>query len=438
MFDFKFNKHGTHPISHKKKSIHTPISPFKQVDEYVYPMSMHLGAPATPTVAVGDAVLKGQCIAQASGFISANVHSSISGTVIAIEKRPTLNGLADCVVIKNDFQDTWAECITHTLDQLNKEQIVQLAKNAGITGMGGAGFPSNVKLSPAPEDRIDTVIINAAECEPYINADARLIIERAEILKSYISIFKKVFPSLKKLVFAIEAHNKEAIAALKKVQLPVQVLATLYPQGAEKTLIKSITSREVPSGGLPAHVGCFVTNVATLNALGEAIFLGKPLISRIVTVSGTSVKNPQNYEVLLGTPVEHLLDSVSFNHETTVKVLSGGPMMGRTLSNLLTPVIKATNGITVLDKNDCEESVATDCIRCSSCLYGCPMHLQPILISRSSVNGDFDKAFKLGAMDCIECGNCSFGCPAKIDLLEDIRNAKNHIRAASQKAKVNA
>lgn len=436
MFQLKFNQHGTHPKSYKTKSIHQAIKQFEMVEEYVFPLSMHLGAPATPCVEVGDKVLKGQLIANAGGFISANIHSSISGEVIAIEKRPTLNGLADAIIIKNDFQETWVERQTRDLASLSKDQIIEIVKQSGIVGMGGAGFPSNVKLSPAPEDRIDQVIINAAECEPYINADARLIIERCQTLVSGIEILKKVFPQAS-VTFGVEAHNKEVIKTLKSHKLPVKVLRTLYPQGAEKTLIKSVTNREVPSGGLPAHVGCFVTNTATLYALTQCVLEGIPSISRICTVSGTTVSDPKNYEVLFGTPIQALLDTVSFNEETTAKILSGGPMMGRTLTNLQTPVIKATNGITVLDINDLNTQPESVCIRCSSCLMGCPMNLQPILISQASLNADWDKALALGAMDCIECGNCSFGCPAKINLLDNIRVAKTHIRAQQQKAKAN-
>lgn len=433
MFSLKTYRGGSHPKSNKSSTMGLKIEYGPLVDEYIFPLSMHLGAPATPIVEVNQKVLVGQKIAEAAGFISANIHSSVSGEVVAIEKRPTLNGTGDCIVIKNDHQDTH-----YTDDAYNNLKLVEKVLASGIVGMGGATFPTNVKLSPPPHNRLDTLIVNGSECEPYVTADARLMIEHADEVVEGIEVLLEALPSLKVAYVGIESHSKQAIEAIQKAasknpKIQVRILKTMYPQGAEKTIIKNLTGREVGSGKLPAEVGCLVQNVATVHAIFKAIKQNRPNIMRVVTVNGNSVKNPKNLLVKYGTPFKALLDFCNADLENTQKVLSGGPMMGKTVTNLDIPVIKGTNGVTLLTAEDLKPQESTPCIMCGECLNVCPMNLQPILISESSVKGLFDYSSQLGAMDCIECGNCTYSCPAKIELLDNIRHAKTNIRAASAK-----
>lgn len=434
LFSLKTYRNGTHPNPNKSRAINQQIVEAPIVDEYVFPLSMHLGAPANAVVAVGDYVKKGQKIGEAAGFISANTHSSVSGEVIAIEKRPTLNGMADCIVIKNDYKEETVE-----LEDFDTKSLVDQALIAGIVGMGGATFPTNVKLAPPLHNRLDTLIINGSECEPYVTADSRLMIEESDMILKGIDLVLNQVKSIKQVFIALESINKEAISVLKQAIsnpiVKVRTMKTQYPQGAEKTLIKTMTGREVPSAKLPAEVGCLVMNVATIYSLAKSVETKLPNVERIVTVNGKSVKNPTNFRTKYGTPAKVLLEAAGVDFENTEKIMSGGVMMGRTISSLDTPIIKGTNGLTCLTPAELKPQPATPCIMCSECLNGCPMNLQPILISESALKGQFDYSSQLGAMDCIECGNCTFGCPAKIDLLANIRHAKTNIRAAQEVAK---
>lgn len=433
LFKLKTYRNGSHPNPNKNRTIDLKIEDGPIVDEYIFPLSMHLGAPANPMVEVGQKVLKGQKIAEAAGFISANIHSSVSGEVVALEKRPTLNGMGDCIVIKNDHQET-----VFKDEDYEKLPLIEKVLQSGIVGMGGATFPTNVKLSPPPHNRLDTLIVNGAECEPYVTADTRLMIEKSNEIVEGIELILKAIPSIKKAYIGIESHSTEAINSMKLAvkdspTISVVVLKAQYPQGAEKTIIKNLTGREVPSAKLPAEVGCLVQNVATIYSLYKAVTLHEPNISRIVTINGDSVKNPKNLHVKYGTPMSKVLEVCQVDLENTEKLLAGGPMMGKTVTNLEVPVIKGTNGLTLLTPENLKPQPSTPCIMCSECLNVCPMNLQPILISESAVRGQFDYSATLGAMDCIECGNCSYICPAKIPLLDNIRHAKTNIRAASAK-----
>lgn len=432
LFDFKSYRHGTHPKTHKQRTVNIPIEDAPLCDEYVFPLSMHLGAPATAKVEVGQKVKMGQLIAESAGFISANIHSSISGEVMAIEKRPTLNGLQDCIIIKNDYQDE-----KYVDESFTNKSFVEKVLASGIVGMGGATFPTNVKLTPPPHNRLDTLIVNGAECEPYVTADTRLMIEKSHEIVEGIKLILQALPSIKQAYIGIESQSKLALNAMKSAtkdepRIEVRTLKTLYPQGAEKTIIKNMTGREVPSGKLPAEVGCLVSNVATVHSIYNAITHQIPSISRVVTINGKPVQNPKNLLTRFGTPISVLLDVCQVKLDDCQKILSGGPMMGKTITDLNIPVIKGTNGLTCLTPQDLKPQEATPCILCSECLNGCPVNLQPILISESAVKGQFDISAQLGAMDCIECGNCTYGCPAKIDLLANIRHAKTNIKAASQ------
>ncbi len=433
LFSFKTYRSGSHPNPNKNRTMGLMSEDGPLVDEYIFPVSMHIGAPAKPIVEVGQHVKKGQKIAEAEGKISANIHSSVSGEVIAIENRPTLNGDAQCIVIRNDYKETVEED-----EDFNQLPFVDKILAAGIVGMGGATFPTNVKFEPPKHNRIDTLIINGSECEPYITADTRAMIEYSDEIIQGIQLILDEMPSIKNVYIGIESHSREAINQMKKAsesmdKVQVRTLKTQYPQGAEKVLIKNMTKREVPSSKLPAEVGCLVLNVVTVRSIYHAIKNNIPSIERLVTVSGNGIGEPKNLLVKIGTPVKALLDACQLDEENTQKILNGGPMMGKTITNLNVPITKGTNGLLALVSDDLKQQEQTPCIMCSECLNVCPVNLQPILISETSVKGLFDYSSQLGAMDCIECGNCTYICPAKIPLLENIRHAKTNIKANSSK-----
>ena len=436
---FFMGKHGgSHPKENKERTSHVPITSAKVPQELVFPVSMHIGAPAKPVVEVGQEVKIGTLLAEAGGFVSAPIHSSVSGKVTAIEKRPTLNGPADCIIVENDGLDTFEESIKEREDITDAKKILEIIRNAGIVGMGGAAFPTSVKLDPPKGSVIDTLIINGAECEPYSTSDHRVMLEQSEEIVKGIEVARYLFPKLKKIYVAIEDNKPDAIEAMRNASkdfddIEVRPLRTMYPRGSEKNLIKDLTGREVRPGGLPLEVRCVLMNVSTTRAVYRAVKLGEPLYQRVVSVSGTPVENPRNLLVRVGTPVESLLEECGGLKESVYKILSGGPMMGRALPDIRVPIIKAMTAITALTEKEAETGEESDCIMCSECINVCPVNLQPILISEAYKRGDIDAAQKLGAMDCIECGNCSYICPSKIPLLDNIRDAKAAIKAQQEK-----
>lgn len=429
-------KHGgSHPEENKSRTSKLPIVEASAPKIMVFPVSMHIGAPSKPIVEVGNYVRVGEMIAEAGGFVSANIFSSVSGEVIAIEKRPTVNGEIDCIIVKNDYEYEKADPIVEPgrSKEMSKDEIIETVRKAGIVGMGGATFPTAVKLSPPPGMTIDTLIINGAECEPYSTSDHRVMVEYADEIISGVNVVRGLFPQLKTIYIGTEDNKPNAIEALKKASaefddIHVRPLKTMYPQGSEKNLIKSMTGREVSPGGLPAEVRCVVLNTSSTRAIYRACEYGEPLIERIVSISGTPIKEPKNLKVRIGTPMDSLIEDCGGFSEVPGKVLSGGPMMGRAVSDLGIPIIKGTTAITVLTPEEANEGERQDCIMCSECLNVCPVSLQPILISEAFERGNIEKAKELGAMDCIECGNCSFICPSKIPLLENIRAAKAAIK----------
>lgn len=399
--------------------------------ELIYPLSMHIGKPAKPLVDVGDQVKIGTMIAEHEGLISSNIHSSVSGTVINIINHPTAKGKQPCIIIENDYKDVKDTPLIAEDEELNPQKKLEIIAKAGIVGMGGASFPTNVKLSPNVDSEIDTIIINGAECEPYATADHRLMIENAQELVEGIRDVLDIFP-VDNVYIGIEDDSHECIEILNKEiadddRIHVKELETIYPQGSEKNLIKKITGREVRPGELPANVGTLVFNVATTYAIYEAIHFGKPLTKRITTVSGESLKKPKNLWVRIGTPIESLINDCEGFQSDPGKLIHGGPMMGAPLNSGRIPVTKGTTTITFLNKGDSEGDKRSPCIRCSECLYVCPVSLQPIMISNAYEEGDIDRAEELGALDCIDCGACSFICPSKIPILENIRKAKQEI-----------
>lgn len=439
-FSFMGKQGGSHPDDKKSRTDKKPVTNASVPKIMVFPVSMHIGAPAKPIVEVGDKVKAGQIIAEEGGFVSAHVYSSVSGEVIAIEKRPTIGGEAESIIVKNDYEYTKAEPITEPgrSHEMAKDEILATVRKAGIVGMGGATFPTAVKLSPPPGMTIDTLIINGAECEPYSTSDHRAMLEHPDELIAGINLTRKLFPQLQRVYIGIEENKPDAIEALEKASagyddIFVRKLKSMYPQGSEKNLIKNLTGREVEPGGLPAGVKCVVANNSTIRACYRACEFGEPLIERIVSVSGTPVKEPKNLLVKIGTPMDSLIDDCGGFADVPGKVLGGGPMMGKTVSDLGVPIIKGTTAITVLTPDEADQGDRKDCIMCAECIHVCPVSLQPILISEAFERGNIEKAKELGAMDCIECGNCSFICPSKIPLLENIRSAKAAIKAKEGK-----
>ena len=434
---------GVHPHDRKELARHKEIAPLsappKQV---VIAMAMHIGAPCKPIVAVGDHVKVGQKIGEVAG-LGAPIHASVSGEVKAIEPRPYVGGgKMMSVVIENDFQDTWGSELQPHDDytKLSTDEIVNIVKEAGITGMGGAGFPTHAKISSGI-GKVDTIILNGAECEPYITADHRLMLEQGERVIGGARILMQAF-GLKSAVIGVEANKEDAIEHLKslvggKGDVIVESLRTRYPQGAEKQLIQRITGREVPPGGLPAHVGCAVFNVGTAAAVYDAVVSGKPVTHRVLTVTGDAIQEPKNLLVPLGTSFQYLIDEAKGFKEDPDRVLTGGPMMGIAQYNLDVTCIKGTNAVLCLTKREAAPVVEEEvCLRCGRCVNVCPMHLTPVYMHLYAEKGMWKEAEALNVLDCIECGSCNYICPARIHLVQSFRVTKGELRnlAAKEKA----
>ncbi len=418
---------GVHPEEHKELSEHTGLVRFPEPQTVVIPMSMHLGAPATPCVAVGDHVKVGQKIGEPSAFISAPVHASVSGTVIAIEDRPhATRGTCLAVVIENDGKNENHESVQgHDLDSLTPDEIIEIVRAAGIVGMGGAGFPTAVKLKP--NKPIDAVLLNGCECEPYLTADYQVLLHYADDIIFGLQAMMKAVGSPKGVI-VIEDNKPDAIALLesKTADLPhieIVTAKTKYPQGAEKMLIKRVTGKMVPSGGLPADVGCVVANVSTTKAVSDAIRTGMPLIERVATVTGEHIAKPGNFIVKIGTNVRDLIDYCGGITGDHVTVKAGGPMMGFPQGNLDVPMMKGSNGIIAVDE---EVSESVECIKCGRCVDVCPMELQPLYFAKLVTEPQALKDRKI--MDCMECRCCEYICSSKIPLVSLIKAGKNAVR----------
>ena len=427
---------GIHPKENKWYAEKHPVHQFPEPDILVIPMSQHIGAPCQPLVKKGDMVTMGQKIGDNQG-LCVPVHAPVSGKVRAVEMRPHTSGtMVLSVVIENDHQDTLCPDITprtrQEAEKLSPEELMNIIREAGIVGMGGAAFPTHVKLSSGL-GKVDTIIVNVSECEPYIVADDRLCQEFPEEVISGLEIVMKVL-GLNDAHIALEDNKPAAKAALEKAMegkegILLDILPAKYPQGAEKQLIYAVTGREVPSGGLPAAVGCGVVNSATCKAIHDAVYAGMPLIRRIVTVSGDIVMEPKNLMVSIGTSFNELLEAVG-HRENPYKVLSGGPMMGAAQYDLAVPVIKGTNAVTVLGQKNKFVVENAKCIRCGKCVEVCPMHLMPVLIYKAMFTGDADEMLAVDLMDCIECGCCAYTCPACVPLVLGFRSGKHIIREA--------
>lgn len=436
---------GVHPDGNKGATCAKSIVDLKPPELLVYPLVQHIGAPAVPCVKAGDSVLMGQKIAEPDGFVSAGIHASVSGTVKTIEKQLHPNGsYVPCIVVENDGLDTPAPSLTELerdYRQLSSKEILSIIQDAGIVGMGGAAFPTHVKLSPPEGAHIDYVIINGAECEPYLTSDHRAMLETPEEILTGLAIILQIF-GLKKGYIGIENNKPDAIAAMKTAaagfkaaEVEVVPLKTKYPQGAEKQLINAITGRKVKPGQLPWQVGCIVSNIDTAASIMRAVVRHQPLIQRIVTVGGNALKNPMNFRVRTGTPFSYILEESGGFVQEPKKVLMGGPMMGLAVPNLDVPVIKGTSGILAFDQTMALLDQELPCVRCAKCLYVCPMNLQPNLLDKMSRADNFEALEKLHISDCIECGSCAFVCPSKRRQVQQIKVAKVKMRNAQTKAK---
>lgn len=432
---------GIHSNENKWYACDKAVREFPEPDMLVIPMSQHIGAPCKPLVQKGDSVTVGQKIGDNEG-LCVPVHASVSGTVKAVEPRPHTNGtMVQSIVIENDHKKTLCpEIRSRTREQvedLTPDELMEIIREAGIVGMGGATFPTHVKLSSGI-GKVDTIIVNVSECEPYITADDRLCREYPQDLLSGLRVIMKIM-GLQKAHIGIEDNKPEAISSLKAEIDPtsgiqIDVLPAKYPQGAEKQLIYAITGREVPSGGLPAAVGCAVFNAATCKAISDAVYMGMPLIKRIVTVSGDVVMEPKNLMVPIGTAINDLLEAVGHS-ENPYKVLSGGPMMGVAQFDLSAPIMKGSNAITILGHKNRYMLDSWECIRCGKCMDVCPMHLMPVMMHRARREDDLEGLREFNVMDCIECGCCAYTCPARIPLVQSFRAAKQLLRDADAKAK---
>ena len=431
---------GIHPKENKFYAQNEAVQAFPEPDLLVIPMQQHIGAPCKPLVKKGDPVLVGQKIGDNQGLCVPE-HSPGSGKVKAVEMRPHISGVhVQSVVIENDHQGNLCETVQprsqETVEKLTPEELMAIIREDGIVGMGGAAFPTHVKLSSGL-GKVDTIIVNVSECEPYIVADDLLCQTYPKEMVAGLKLIMKIL-GLSSAHIAME-NNKPAAAKSLRWELDPQdgirldLLPAKYPQGAEKQLIYAITGREVPSGGLPAAVGCAVFNAATCKAIYDAVYLGIPLISRIITVSGDIVMRPMNLLVPLGTSVNELLEAVG-HRENPFKVLSGGPMMGTALYDLSAPVIKGSNAVTVLGAKNKYVVEQSRCIRCGRCIEVCPMHLMPVLMYKSIQGGDVADMAAQNMMDCIECGCCAYTCPGCVPLVLAFKAAKHRIRDAQAKA----
>lgn len=428
---------GIHPYDGKDLSKDKEIRDYLPKGDAVYPLSQHIGAPAAPLVKKGDRVLVGQKIAEAGGFVSANIHSGVSGTVKTIEPRMTAAGTkVNSIVIDNDglFEEVDFSENIKPLDQLYREDVKDAIKEAGIVGMGGAGFPTHVKLTPKNEDDIDTIIVNGAECEPYLTSDYRRMIEVPNKIVTGLQIVINLFDKAKGII-AIEDNKPDAIAKLTELtkdidNITVRPVKTKYPQGAERQLIYANTGRQINSSMLPADVGCIVHNIDTIVAIYNALIEGRPLYERIVTVTGDAVNDTANFRVRLGTNARELIDAVGgFNIEDPGKIISGGPMMGKAMFSLDVPIVKGSSALLCFREDEVSEAEPSNCIRCGRCVEVCPGRVMPNKLADIASHGDLEEFVKCDGMECCECGCCSYVCPAKRHLTQIIAGTRKQVLA---------
>ena len=431
---------GIHPYEGKELSKDHPIEKYLPKGDLVYPLSQHIGAPSVPCVKKGDTVLAGQKIADAGGFVSVPLHASVSGTVKGIEKHLNATGsMVDCIVIENDQQYQEVEYQEARLEDLTKEEILNRIKEGGVVGMGGAGFPTHVKLAPKDPSRIEYILVNGAECEPYITSDYRRMIEEPEKVVKGLQVILTLFDSAKGYI-CIEDNKPDCIAKMKKLvkdidRIEVKEVMTKYPQGGERTLIYAATGREINSSMLPADVGCVVDNVETVISVYKAVILGRPVNSRVVTMSGDGIKEPKNLLVLSGTDMSELVDAAGGLKAKIAKAISGGPMMGFALYDLHVPCTKTTSAFLFLEHDAVSEAqeIQTACINCGRCVSVCPGHVLPARLAKLAERGDMAGFEAMDGMECCECGCCSYICPAKRPLTQSIKSMRKMVLASRRK-----
>ena len=433
---------GIHPYEGKELSEDKPIKVLEplQGEIMVYPLSQHIGAPAKPLVAKGDHVLKGQIIAEAGGFISANVLSSVSGTVKGIESKLVANGaMVQSILVENDGEEEAIEGFGTDRDatKLSKEEIRKIVKDAGIVGLGGAGFPTHVKLTPKDENAIDYVIVNGAECEPYLTSDYRTMMERPEQIIGGLKVMLQLFDNAKGVI-GIENNKPEAIKKLTEMvkdepRIEVCPLLTKYPQGGERTLIYAVTGREINSSMLPADAGCIVDNVDTVASIYMAVCKSTPLMRKIITITGDAVAQPQNFSVKLGTNYQELIEAAGGFKTEPEKIISGGPMMGQALFTVDVPVCKTSSALTCFTKDQVAAFEPTACIRCGRCVSVCPSHIVPVMMMKAAMNRDCETFEKINGMECMECGSCTYICPARRPLTQAFKEMRKTVAANRRK-----
>lgn len=432
-------KGGIHPDDGKRYAKDQAIKPVSPQGELVYPLSQHIGAPARAVVKKGDTVLKGQVIAEAGGFVSAPIYSSVSGKVKNLEKRFTPTGSkVDCIIIENDGEYNEVEYEpVKPVSEMTAQEIIEKIGAAGIVGMGGAGFPTKVKLSPKEPDKIEYIIANCAECEPYITADYRRMLEYTDDLVSGMKVILSLFPKAKG-IFAVEDNKKDCIEKLEKAtagesRIEVKALMTKYPQGAERQLIYAVTKRAINSTMLPADAGCIVDNVETLIGIHTAVIKGRPLTERVVTVSGDDIEKPGNFLVPLGTNHRELVEAAGGFKQEPQKLISGGPMMGFAMVTLDAPVTKTSSSILAFKEDIVAKSMESACINCGRCVEVCPSRIIPSRLADFSQRGDEESFLAMNGLECVECGSCSYVCPAKRQLKQAIGSMRKTALANKRK-----
>jgi len=432
-------KGGVHPYDGKELSKDKPIREVQPKGEMVYPLSQHIGAPAQAIVEKGDRVLAGQKIAESGGFVSAPVYASVSGIVKSIEPRRVASGdMVMSIILDNDgLYEAAAPREVKPLEDMTREEIIEAIKEAGIVGMGGAGFPTHVKLSPKEPEKISYVIANCAECEPYLTSDYRRMLEEPEKLIGGMKVILKLFPNAKGIL-AVEDNKPDCIALLKELtagesRIGVRALETKYPQGGERMLIYAVTGRKVNSSMLPADVGCVVNNVDTMVAVYRAVVEGKPLTERIVTLTGDAMKDPCNYRIPIGMSYEELLEIAGGYRVHPAKVICGGPMMGMALFDLKIPTTKTSTALLALSTDEVRAMESGPCIRCGRCIEVCPGRVMPSELATFAQHFDEEAFLENGGMECCECGCCSYVCPAKRQLTQSIKSMRKIMLAKKKK-----
>ena len=432
---------GVHPYDGKELSKEKPVRELLPGKELVYPLSQHIGAPAKPIVAKGDHVLAGQKIAEMGGFVSANIHASVSGTVKEIKKvRNNVGSMVDAIVVENDEKYETVEFQkADSLEALSKEEILERIKEGGVVGMGGAGFPTHVKLAPKEPEKIEYVLVNGAECEPYLTSDYRRMLEQPEWIIGGLKCILKLFDNAKGYI-CIEDNKPDCIAKISEMvknepKIEVQTLKTKYPQGAERCLIYAVSGREINSSMLPADAGCVVDNIDTVCAVYRAVIAGEPVMDRIVTVTGEAVADPCNFKAKLGTSFADLLEAAGGFKQPAKKIISGGPMMGFAMFDYHVPVVKTSSAMLCMTEDDISEKEPTACINCGRCVNACPARLVPSRLATYSEHGQAELFEKHHGMECVECGCCSFVCPAKRPLTQSMRSMRKIVMANRRKPK---